>query len=111
MARKKSHFPALRADHIEPAELAPMHPHLGEALAIILRSRASVQTIYDWLQEIGYKVKRSPYSPDVAPYTRVMFDWAKDTTLRELTFPCSVQSGKSIFAQGVLHYYLDNEYN
>lgn len=60
--------------------------------------------IYEWLTSIGYEVKGRPYAIDAAPYIRRPFEYAKDPNVRRLVMPCPVQSGKSLFAQGVVLY-------
>lgn len=79
----------------------PLHPGILLALARDIEPRRKIPT-YQWLQEIGYQVKGSRYSIESTPYLKDIFDATRDSSVRSITAPCPVQTGKTIFIQGVM---------
>lgn len=84
----------------------------GTVLRIIanaVRPRPNHQ-VWEYLRDqIRYKVKGQIYSVENVPYLRQPFEDLRDNTIRSITMPCPVQSGKTVYIQGGILYFLDVE--
>ncbi|MDB4491642.1 phage terminase large subunit family protein [bacterium] len=85
-----------------------LHAGIVAVLAAVILPRPDLQ-VWEWLRKIGYKVKGQLYNIAAAPYLEEPFRAARDATVRKITMPCPVQSGKSTFIQGLILFFLGVE--